>query len=308
MTGRPGSLATGANNRAILPAGTALKNRATLPGCCDYAIDCSDGEEHRVPQLMEAFVARLGEMQEGATVFVRCSLLAPFFERAFAVMRRPFVLVTGGSDHPSPGPWRQALENPRLIRWFAENGELASPHPKFEPVPIGMPDPNFPSGDQALMLRLHQRMPAVEVKPLLAHASFHLKVSHPARREALAAIRDIEGVVLQPRRAVPELLWLRHAGHAFEISPRGNGQDCHRTWEALLLRTIPIVKRSALDALYRDFPVVVVDDWREVSLAAMGQWREQLKDRFTPAMYRRLTRDYWVEQIRAAARRKSPFL
>ena len=301
MTAWPSPLATGADGRAILPAGTALKNRATLPECCDYAIDCRDGGEHRGPQLVEAFVARLGDMQEGTTVFVRCALLAPFFEMAFARIPRPFVLVSGGSDTSTPGPWRQALEDPRLIRWFAENGELASPHPKFEPMPIGMPDPHWPSGDQAVMLRLHGRMPAVEDKPLLAHASFHLRVSHPARREALAAIRHIEGVVLQPGRVVPELLWLRHAGHAFEISPRGNGQDCHRTWEALLLRSIPIVRRSALDALYRDFPIVIVDDWREISLAAMAQWRERLKDGFTPAMFARLTRDYWVERIRTAS-------
>jgi hypothetical protein len=289
--------------REILPGGTALKNRATLPDCCDYAIECGDGEGHRGPELVDAFIARIGEMQPGAMIFVRCTLLAPFFQRAFPLIRQPFVLATGGSDHASPGPYRYALDDSRLIRWFAENGDLVSPHPKFEPLPIGIADPNWPSGDQAVMLRLHERMPAVEDKPLLAHASFHLTISHPSRREALAAIRDIEGVMLQQRRVAPELLWLRHAGHAFEISPRGNGMDCHRTWEALLLRSIPIVKHSALDALYRDFPIAMVDDWREISLAAMRSWRDRLKGAFTPAMYARLTRDYWVERIRAAAGR-----
>ena len=287
--------------RAVLAPGTALKNRATLPECCDFAIKCEDGEEHAAPALIDAFVECVDEIRAGALVFVRSTLLAAFFERAFPLIRQPFVLVTGGSDTPSPGPYRYALDDPRLMRWFAENGELASPHPKFEPLPIGIADPHWPSGNQAVMLRLHERMPAVEDKPLLAHASFHLTISHPARREALAAIRDIEGVMVQQGRVVPELLWLRHAGHAFEISPRGSGTDCHRTWEALLLRSIPIVKRSVLDALYRDFPVVIVDDWREISLAAMRSWRDRLKDGFTPDMFARLTRDYWVERIRAAA-------
>ena len=40
----------------------------------------------------------------------------------------------------------------------------------------------------------------------------------------------------------PASHWLQHAHFAFVASPSGNGLDCHRTWEALLLRSIPIVK------------------------------------------------------------------
>lgn len=286
---------------ARLAAGTALKNRATLPDSCDFAIKCEDGEENLGPALVNAFIERLGEMQPGAAIFVRSTLMAFFFDRAFPAIRQPFVLVTGGCDSPSPGPWRHALEDPRLIRWFGEDSDLPSPHPKFEPMPLGISDPNLPIGNQEIMLRLHARMPAVEDKPLSADASFHLTLSHPSRREVYAAIRNIEGVTFQAKRVAPELLWIRHAGHAFVISPRGNGLDCHRTWEALLLHSIPIVKRSALDELHSGFPIAIVDDWREISLAAMGKWRDQLKDRFTPQMFQKLTRDYWAQRIRAAA-------
>ena len=287
---------------ARLAPGTALKNRVTLPDACDFTITCEDGQESLGPALTDALVARLGEMKPGARIFVRSTLMAPFFSRAFHLIRQPFVLVTGGCDTPSPGPWRSTLENPRLIRWFGEDSDLPSPHPKFEPIPLGISDPNLPMGNQEIMLKLHARMPAVEDKPLLAHSSFHLTLSHFSRRGVYAAIRDIEGVVLEPRRIAPELLWIRHAGHAFVISPRGNGMDCHRTWEALLLHSIPIVKRSSLDELHAGFPIAIVDDWREISLAAMKRWRDQLKDRFTPAMFQKLTRDYWSARIRAAGR------
>ncbi len=286
-----------------LAADTALKNRRTLPDSCDFAIQCEDGQESLGPALVDAMIDRLDEMPPGAPVFVRSTLLAAFFTRAFPLIRQPFVLVTGGCDTGSPGPWRHALEDPRLIRWFAEDSDLTTPHPKFEPMPLGISDPNLPIGNQEIMLRLHARMPAVEDKPLVAHANFHLTLSHPSRREAYAAIRDIEGVVFQPRRVAPELLWIRHAGHAFVISPRGNGMDCHRTWEALLLRSIPIVKRSALDELHSGFPIAIVDDWREISLSAMANWRDRLKYGFTPAMFQKLTRDYWAWRIRAAAGR-----
>jgi hypothetical protein len=44
------------------------------------------------------------------TVFVRSTLVDYFFNIAFARIRQPFVLVTGGSDWPSPGIHHDALE------------------------------------------------------------------------------------------------------------------------------------------------------------------------------------------------------
>ena len=38
--------------------------------------------------------------------------------------------------------------------------------------------------------------------------------------------------------------------HKFVLSPRGNGLDAHRTWEAMLVGAIPIVRASALNPLY----------------------------------------------------------
>ena len=40
----------------------------------------------------------------------------------------------------------------------------------------------------------------------------------------------------------------------FALSPGGTGPDTYRTWEALLVGTIPIVKTSQLDNLYSDLP------------------------------------------------------
>jgi hypothetical protein len=36
--------------------------------------------------------------------------------------------------------------------------------------------------------------------------------------------------------------WAGLRGFAFDVSPEGNGVDAHRTWEALVLNTIPIVR------------------------------------------------------------------
>ena len=42
------------------------------------------------------------------------------------------------------------------------------------------------------------------------------------------------------------------------------GLDAHRTWEALLVGTIPIVRSSKLNPLYERLPVIIVNRWEEV--------------------------------------------
>ena len=60
---------------------------------------------------------------------------------------------------------------------------------------------------------------------------------------AAAALLDAV-VFFEEEKVATAEAWGRHARFAFEVSPQGNGVDSHRTWEALLLGTIPIVRRS----------------------------------------------------------------
>ena len=51
----------------------------------------------------------------------------------------------------------------------------------------------------------------------------------------------------------------------FVLSPLGAGFDCHRTWEALLLGCIPIVKAAKINDLFEGLPVITVHDWNEIN-------------------------------------------
>ena len=91
----------------------------------------------------------------------------------------------------------------------------------------------------------------------------------------------------------------------FHFFGEPKGLDCFRTWECLFLDTIPIVKTSPLDALYRqeEFPVVVVNSYREVTTDNLRKWKAELEGRFTDQMKRKLMNDYWLERIRAVRER-----
>jgi hypothetical protein len=83
--------------------------------------------------------------------------------------------------------------------------------------------------------------------------------------------------------------------YAFVISPHGNGLDCHRTWEALALGCIPIVKSSGIDRLFDDLPVWIVQTWNEVNLENMKDKIEEFKNK--TFNYEKLTLTYWKSKI-----------
>ena len=85
------------------------------------------------------------------------------------------------------------------------------------------------------------------------------------------------------------------------MSPEGNGADCHRTWEALLLGCIPIVKKTYMGSgLYDGLPVVYVNEWSEITpdrLAA--EWSKYVNAPKGTYQFEKLFADYWVDRIKA---------
>jgi hypothetical protein len=52
----------------------------------------------------------------------------------------------------------------------------------------------------------------------------------------------------------------------FMICPIGNAVDCHRNWECLYMRRVPVMKKNNyLKYLFRDYPVLFVNDYSEVT-------------------------------------------
>lgn len=54
------------------------------------------------------------------------------------------------------------------------------------------------------------------------------------------------------------------ASSKFVLSPAGNGLDCHRTWEAMYLGAIPIVKQADWPFSRYDLPVLIVSNWEDL--------------------------------------------
>ena len=85
--------------------------------------------------------------------------------------------------------------------------------------------------------------------------------------------------------------------HKFVLSPKGAGEDCHRTWEAVITGCIPIVKSSSLNELYQDLPIVVVNDWSEITEEFLNNKYKELKEKSSQNVDK-LTLNYWTNKIK----------
>ncbi len=81
----------------------------------------------------------------------------------------------------------------------------------------------------------------------------------------------------------------------FVLSPRGTGQDCHRTWEAVLMGCIPIVKHSPIDSLYEGLPILVISDWHEINANFLELKYQEITSK--TYNYERLYFTYWSRLI-----------
>ena len=84
----------------------------------------------------------------------------------------------------------------------------------------------------------------------------------------------------------------------FVLSPPGNGNDCHRTWEAMYLGAIPVVLSAFLDSgLTSTLPVLAVASWDEF-LSMSPEERTEAGNELLARPREMLDLAYWEQTIR----------
>ena len=127
--------------------------------------------------------------------------------------------------------------------------------------------------------------------------------NHPQRRYVKNLLLDkpycvVSKRVIQKKR-ISFTAYLREmAACAFTVSPPGHEPDSYRTWESIFVGSIPIVERSHLDPLYADLPIIVVDDWQEVTEEFLtGKYQEISEKKYN---LEKMYMGYWIKKIGTA--------
>lgn len=269
----------GAKNR---PSGEPYVSGDTFRKYCQFVLD---EDSDFSPKLVKC----------GDIIFVYSGWLDKFFAHYHPYIRHPYILVTHNEDYPVPGRFKNFLLDNKIFAWFAMNADVIN-NQKLIPIPIGITNTHW-KGREAywLLLKNAQSMLPVE-KNILLYCNFLINTNKAIRGPVYNFFRQQEFVVCDEPGLSYAKYFERVSHSKFILSPEGTGLDCHRTWEALYLGSFPIVKTSTLDPLFIDLPVVIVNDWKEIT-------RDFLERTYQEMMHRtyateKIYINYWLELIR----------
>ena len=133
------------------------------------------------------------------------------------------------------------------------------------PAPYGVQRRMSPSDDR--IERLGSAMRA-GVEPSMFKLLYvnHNDNSHEDRVGLKEMFRDQEWANVDEQRVDYYNFLLNLAKHKFVLCPRGNAIDCHRNWEVLYMRRVPVMKRDEyLEVLFKDYPVLFVDKYSDIT-------------------------------------------
>ena len=136
---------------------------------------------------------------------------------------------------------------------------------KVIPAPYGVQRRMSPSDDR--IERLGSAMRA-GVEPSLFKLLYvnHNDNSHEDRVGLKDMFRDYEWANVDEQRVDYYNFLLNLAKHKFILCPRGNAIDCHRNWEVLYMRRVPVMKTDTyLMDLFYDYPVLWVHDYADIT-------------------------------------------
>ena len=181
--------------------------------------------------------------------------------------KNPFILLSHNSD------WNviesedsiTILNCYNLQKWHTQN--LCFYHPKVEMLPIGFANSMWAHGELSLFdsdvfINLHTN------KKKKIYFNFIVNTNVNKRKQCYDVVsKKVEWLpIISPNKNL-----LRMKDYEFCICPEGNGVDCHRIWEALYLKCVPIVINSPfIETLKRyNIPLVILDTWDNLDIASL---------------------------------------
>jgi len=256
---------------------------------------------------------RFDQLRQGDVLYIKPDAIRHFSE-VIQGISVGFVLVSGCSDYTMPDDifaneesFLTFVENPRILKWYVQN--CVYTHAKIERLPIGLDyhtmreyphwgSQKTPAEQERELEEVVKQGISFEGREIAIYSNCHFLTWTKFGGDRTTAISTIpaELLVLEDAPCERVVSWRRQIKYAFVLSPHGNGLDCHRTWEALILGCIPIVKTSAIDSLYDDLPVVIVKDWSEITREFLEGVVAVFRGR--TFRYEKLTLEYWRSKMR----------
>jgi len=192
-------------------------------------------------------------------IFVYTHFLVDFFDKFYRHLNDGTIIMSHNSDARVDDKFLKYLEGNKIKKWYCQNRFIN--HDKLVSLPIGLANSQWPHGNQKLIKRVRDLNLKKEI---LVFKNFNINTNKDIRSHC-NNVTSSNGIPMSGQTSNEEY-WMNIARSAFVISPPGNGIDCHRIWECLYLGAIPIVLKHEALSQFKDFPILFVDSWNEVTV------------------------------------------
>lgn len=224
------------------------------------------------------------------------------------------ILVTSDGDMSIPSDLKKEtfdtiISNTNIIAWYTQNYDGTVNHPKLKHYPIGLdihtvcrPKNSwreFLTPDNGPVERINtllktRNITDTKINRVLCdvHLSPNKKFNNE-RQRVYDILKDKEHVDFLTSRMIQSKISKNYSEYKYIISTHGNGLDCHRTWEIILLGGIVVTKTSSLDPLFKGLPVIILNDWNECTMENLAAHDKHNTDDILNAF----TYNHWLPPI-----------
>jgi hypothetical protein len=266
---------------------------------------------------------KIREQKTTPIVFLKTELLEEYVD-ILLLIKRKYILITASNDdtcvpyyeYPSNNDrivekTNEILKSSFLISWYTKNACIV--HEKLKPVPLGPKwqwrSTSFFGEDKTETLSILKKscltpekmFKNTDLKTNLLYFNFTAWTTNEPKFKSHTNIRnqvidDLKNKGFQYNDNTEFEQYIDELRtYKFCVSPPGRGIDTHRTWEAFMVGTIPIILSCPLNHLYENLPAVVVDDFSIITKEFLNEKYKKIIEKKHD--YSILYSEYWKMQI-----------
>lgn len=262
---------------------------------CDFAFTCREDSWGISEYNKYCTIFPIENIPAGSTIFITPYCIEKFMQEIHPKIRVPYIPIT--YCYGPVSTMAAYINDPKIITWLGQTNGDAIKFDKFTIMPLGIFSDEKVFHQKEKTLELFNKCRSTAKSDLLY---MNFVVSPHGDREKIYEFFKgkpfCKTVTLSHTWRKPWEEYINDISQAkFVISPEGDMHDCYRHWEALLAGSIPIVHRSPLDKVFEDLPVVIVDNYLEITEDFLYEKYEEIHNK--KYNLEKLYMGYWIKLI-----------
>jgi hypothetical protein len=269
---------------SIIPLGTGIGEKE-----CDFVKTQQQNNNYNTFYYTENTNDIPDYVLNSKILFVNTWTFDKFFKVIFPKLKNKHIFISHNSDISFDNKYVHFLNDEKVIKWFSQNVSIK--HNKLYSLPIGLGNQQYPHGNLNLVKSILEQN---NIKDILVFKNFNINTNRLVR-VICEQITSKNNIPLYSGQT--QIDYFKHvACSKFVISPPGNGPDCHRVWECLYFKTVPVVQYHECFNQFSHLPILFINNWEDVTLNFLEEKYSLIKEKFNHPI-KELSIQYWKEKI-----------